>query len=177
VDVDQHAGTVDVAELQGEPFLEPQSQGIDGPEEGAVVGRADRVEEPVHLIDGQHVGQRLVLRDTELQERGPVPRLGVGVEELDAAVGDLQGAGGEVAVVLEIEKVVADLGLGEQVRRLAEVLGQLSHGTDVGFLGAFAAACELKVLDHPLAERGRGARNSHRETLSQRRKKNPCERR
>jgi len=86
VDVDQHAGTVGVAEFQGEPFLEPQFQGGDGPEGGPVVGRADRVEEPVHLIDGQHVGQRLVLRDTELQERGPVPWLGVGVEELDAAV-------------------------------------------------------------------------------------------
>jgi hypothetical protein len=82
-----------------------------------------------------------------------------------------------MAVVLEIEKVVADLRLGEQSRELAVVGGQLPHGADVGFLGAFAAACELKILDHPLAERGRGARSDHRETLSQRKKNNPCERR
>jgi hypothetical protein len=95
----------------------------------------------------------------------------VRVEELDAAVGDLEGAGGELAVVLQVQEVVADLRLGELVRRLMEVRGQLPHGTDVGFLGTFTAACELKILDHPLAEHGRGARSSHRETLSQRRKK------
>ena len=100
VDVDEHAGAVDVAEFQGQPFLEPQAQGVDGPEEGAVVRRADGVEEPMHFGDGQDVGQRLVLGDAELEERGPVARHAVGVEELDAAVGDLQGAGGEPAVVL-----------------------------------------------------------------------------
>jgi len=177
VHVDEHAGTVDVAQFQGQPFLKPQPQRVDGPEEGTVVRRADGVEEPMHLVDGQHIGQRLLLGDAELEKRGPVPRHAVGVEELDAAVGDLEGAGGEPAVVLEVQEIVADLRLGELVRGLAVVVRQLSHGTDVGFLGAFAAACELEVLNHPLTQRGRGARSDHRETLSQRRKKNPCERR
>ena len=173
MDVDEHAGAVDVAELKGESFLEPQAQRVDGPEEGAVVRSPDGVEEPMHLVDGQDVGQRLVSRDAELQERGPFARHGVGEEELDAAVGDLEGAGGELAVVLQEQEVVADLRLGEQVRGPPEVRGQLPDGSDIGFLGPLAAACELKILDHPLAERGHGARSSHRETLSQRRKKEP----
>ena len=37
------------------------------------------------------------------------------IEELDAAVGDAEGGGGEVAVVLEVEEVDADLVLGEAV--------------------------------------------------------------
>lgn len=172
MDVDEHAGAVDVAQLKGESFLEPQAQRVDGPEEGAIVRSPDGVEEPMHLVDGQDVGQRLMHRDAELEERGPFARHGMG-EEVDAAVGDLEGAGGEFAVVLQEQGGVADLRLGEQVRGTPEVRSQIPDGTDVGFLGPLAAARELKILDHPLAERGHGARSSHRETLSQRRKKEP----
>jgi hypothetical protein len=171
--VNEHAAAVNVTQLQDESFLEPQAQRVNGPEEGSAVRSPDGVEEPVHLVDALDVGQRLVLWDAKLQECGPLSRHGVRVEELDAAVGDLESAGRERAVVLQVQEVVTDLRLGELVRRLMEVRGQLPHGTDVGFLGAFAAACELEVLDHPLAEHGRGARSSHRETLSQRRKKEP----
>ena len=37
------------------------------------------------------------------------------IEELDAGVGDAEGGGGEAAIVLEVEEVVAELGLGEAV--------------------------------------------------------------
>jgi hypothetical protein len=92
----------------------------------------------------------------------------VGIEELDAAVGDAQRGGGELAVVLEVEEVIADLLLTEPVGRCVEAVGELPDGAEVSLLGAFAEASQLEVLEHPLAEcRG------HLKVLSQRSKEAP----
>ena len=116
------------------------------------MGRADGSDEPSHLIDREHVGESLLLPDAEPLEGRPVAGRGVGIEELDAAVGDAQRAGGELLVVLEVEEVVADLLLAEPVGRGVEVVGELPDGAEVGLLGALAQAGELEVLVHPLAE-------------------------
>jgi hypothetical protein len=50
------------------------------------------------------------------------------VEELDAGTGDYERDRGELAVVLQVQEIVADLLLGEPVRRCVEVIGQLSDG-------------------------------------------------
>ena len=104
MDVDHHPRAVDVADLEVQPFAEPEAQRVDGPEIGAVVGRADGGDEPTDLVDGEDVGECLLPADAESLEGGPVAGRGVGVEELDAAVGDAEGGGGEVAVVLEVEE-------------------------------------------------------------------------
>jgi len=133
-----------------------------------VVGRADGRDEPPDLIDREDVGESPLLADAEPAEGRPVARGGVGVEELDAAVGDHERAGGELPVVLEVEEVVADLGLGEPVGRGAEVVGELSDGAEVGLLGERAESGELQVLEHALAERrGPVGCVRHRRVLSQ----------
>ena len=88
MDVDHHPCAVDVADLEVQPFLEPQAQRVDRPEIGPVVGRADGGDEPPHLIDREDVGESLLLADAEPLEGRPVAGRGVGIEELDAAVGD-----------------------------------------------------------------------------------------
>jgi hypothetical protein len=152
MDVDQHPCAVDVADLQVQPFPEPQPQRVDRPEIGPVMVRADGVDETPYLIDGEHVGEFLVPADTKPLERGPVARRGVGVEELDAAVGNAQRCRGELAVVLEMEEVITDLLLAEPVGSSVVVVGELPDGAEVGLLGALAEAGQLKVLEHPLAE-------------------------
>ena len=111
MDVDHHAGGVDVADLEVEALAEPEAQRVDGPEVGAVVGRADGGDEAADLVDGEDVGEALLPGDAEAFEGGPVAWDGVRIEELDAAVGDAEGGGGEVAVVLEVEEIVAELRL------------------------------------------------------------------
>ena len=49
----------------------------------------------------------------------------MGVEELDAAIGDGQRSGGGLTVVLEVEKVLADLLLAELVGWCVEVVSEL----------------------------------------------------
>ena len=135
-----------------QPFPEPQSQRVDRPEIGAVVERSDGGDELSHLVDGEHVGECLVPADVEALESGPVTRRGVGIEEPDAAASDDQRGRGELAVVLEVQQIVAGLLLGEPVRWGVEVVGQLPDGAEIGLLGALAQTGELEVLEHPLME-------------------------
>jgi hypothetical protein len=151
VHVHQLAGAVDVAGPQVQPLGHAQSEGVEGPEVGAVVRGADGVDEATHLLDGEDVGERLLLRDSELPEGGPVAWGDASEEEADAVEGDLEGCGSEVLLVLEEEQVLAQLGLGDLVRRLAEVGGELADGAQVRLLGALAEAGELQLLAHALA--------------------------
>ena len=95
--VDDHSLAVDVADLQIQTFLEPQPQRVDGPEERLVVRRAHGVDEAAHFGDAQDVRQALGSGDAEVLEGGPVAGDGMGVEEDEAAGGDLQRAGGNAA--------------------------------------------------------------------------------
>ena len=85
-------------------------------------------------------------------ESGPVTRRRVGIEEPDAAASDDQRGRGELAVVLEVQQIVADLLLGEPVRWGVEVVGQLPDGAEIGLLSTLAQTGELEVLEHPLTE-------------------------
>jgi hypothetical protein len=152
VDVDHHATAVDVADREVEALAESEAERGDGPEGGAVVWRLDGGDEASDLVRGEDVGQAFLPGDAEALEGGPVSRCGVRREELDTAVSDAEGSGGEVPVVLEVEEVVAELRLGESVGRSAEVIGELPDGAEVGVLGARAEAGELEVVGHAQTE-------------------------
>ena len=70
--VHHHPLAIDVADLEVQPFLKPQSQRVDRPEIGTVVVRADGSDETPHLIDREHVGESLLLADAEPLECRPV---------------------------------------------------------------------------------------------------------
>ena len=140
MDVDHHPRAVDVADLKMRPFGQPESQRVYGQEVGAVVGGADGGEELTDLVGGEDVGESLLPGDAEAFQGGPVARDRVRIEELDAAVGDAEGSGGELAVVLEVEEIVAELRLGEPVGRGVEVVGELADGAEVGLLSALGRA-------------------------------------
>jgi hypothetical protein len=150
--MDHHPGAVDVADLEVESFGEAESQGVDSLEVDAVVWRTDGGDELTDLVDGEDVGESLLAGGAESLEGGPVARTGVRIEEFDTTIGDAEGSGGEVAVVLEVEEVVAELGFGEAIGGGVEVVGELSDGAEVGVLGAIAEPGELEVLAHALTE-------------------------
>ena len=107
----------------------------------------------LHLGDAQDVGQALGSGDVEVLEGEPVARDGMGVEEDDAAGGDLQGAGRILALVLEIDQVLPQLVFGDLVGRLVEVSGELPDGAEVSLLRPLGEAGQLEVLVHALAKR------------------------
>jgi hypothetical protein len=160
--MDHHPGAVDVADLEVESFGEPKSQRVDGLEIDAIVVGADGGDELTDLIDGEDIGESLLPEDAEPLEGGPIAWAGVRIEELDTTISDAEGSGGELAVVLEVEEVVAELRLGEAVGGCVEVVGELPDGTDISVLGALAQAGELEILEHALTECG-----GHEGVLSQ----------
>jgi hypothetical protein len=97
VDVDQLAGAVEVADLEEEAFGEPQAERVHGPEIGAIVARADRVDQAAHLLHSEHIGERLRPRDLQALEGGPLARHGMAIEELDAVEGKAERRGGRGA--------------------------------------------------------------------------------
>jgi len=72
-------------------------------------------------------------------------------EELDAVQSNLDGTGRELLDVREVKKVLAQFFVADALGGLAIVLGQLAHGSRVGFLGLFGQAAQLHVLDHTLS--------------------------
>jgi hypothetical protein len=52
----------------------------------------------------------------------------------------------------EIQEVLAEVGFGELVRRLAKVCGELADGADVGLLRPRGQSPELQIFEHALAE-------------------------
>jgi hypothetical protein len=127
---------------------------------------ASGLDEPVNLLSGEDVGERLGTWDLELLQGGPVARDGAAIEELDAVEGEGEGGRGEAFLVLEEEEVLAELGLGDLVGRAADVLGELADGAKIGFLGALAEAGELEVGAHLLAQRCGATDGAHERLLS-----------
>ena len=90
----------------------------------------------------------------------------MGVEEDDAAGGDLQRAGGILALVLEVEQVLPQFVFGDPVGGLAEVCGQLPDSAEVSLLRPLGEAGELQILVHSMAKRG-----AHEWVLSKRKRR------
>jgi hypothetical protein len=53
-----------------------------------------------------------------------------------------------------VQEILSEFFLGDEVRRLVAVLGELAHGSDVSFLSSLRVALELKTLDHSLSQFG-----------------------
>jgi hypothetical protein len=170
VDVDEPAAAVHVADLQVQALVQTKAEGVDGPEVGAVVWRAGRFDEAVGLLERENIGQGLRDADTQAREGLPLAGLGVAEEEADAVERHLDGGRSERCLVLEVEEVFAELGLGEPVGRAAKVAGELTDFAQVSLLRASAEAGDLEVLPHALTE-GRGPDRGHERCLSQRRTK------
>jgi hypothetical protein len=86
-----------------------------GPEEAFQGGLAEGVDELIDFGDGQHGEQLELPADAELAEGGPVPRASVAIEELEPGVGDLEGIGFPVLVVLDEQQVAAEIVFGGAV--------------------------------------------------------------
>jgi hypothetical protein len=72
MDVDHHAGAVDVGDFQVEALLQPEPAGVDRRGKDSVVDRADTAQHPADLFDAQDGRELpLPLRPQELEESRP----------------------------------------------------------------------------------------------------------
>ena len=120
-----HTGTITLGNLELDTFQQPQAAAGDHAQTGTVVWQVDLSQELPDLLDAQHHGQLLwQVRADEVAER-PGAHQRVGVKELEGIESDIDGVGREASLVAQIEEILAQFFVGDQVRRLAVVDGEL----------------------------------------------------
>ena len=147
VDMDHHAGGIDIGDFEVETFMESQAAGIDGGEIGVILEGFDLGKNGSDFFDAENGREATFGLGTEDSEDVPVSLEDVFEEEAYAAIGDAHGIGGPVINVFAVEEVVLEFLLGDQIGGFVVELAEHANGAGVGLLSSFPLAIELKSLD------------------------------
>ena len=150
MDMDLEALTIDVGDVKGQGFMEPEAQARDGGKVDLVVQGGGRLQEPrdlLHTEDGRETVSGL---RTQACKGVPVAFEDVLREEADAAVADAHRGWGETVDIFAVQEVSLELLFGEAVRGLMVELSQQTDCPDIGCLRPFTFATELEGCDHLL---------------------------
>jgi hypothetical protein len=71
-------------------------------------------------------------------------------KKLDPAQGNRRRCSGDLLLVGEVQKILAQVFLAELIWAPMMVRGQLTHGRDVALLSSCRKPSKLHILDHPL---------------------------
>jgi hypothetical protein len=148
VNVDHHAFGVDIGYFQAQSLLEPEAAGVDGTEEGIVLGGVDAGEQASDFLGAEHGREAVLGLGSEDAEDVPVPMEDVLIKEFDAAIADAHSFRRPFADVLAVEEVVLEILFGDLIGALAGELREHANGPGVSLLGAFTLAIELEGFDH-----------------------------
>jgi hypothetical protein len=148
----RHAGAVDVGNLEMSTFQEPQSTGIDRRQAGAIDGDADFGQNAADFVAAQDHRELLLARRPDEPQGRPILVDRLFEEELDPAQRDRRRGAGDLLLVGQIQKVLAQLLLAQLIRTPMEMSGQLGHRPDIAFLSSCGKPAELHILDHSLTQ-------------------------
>jgi hypothetical protein len=143
VDMDHHAGAIDIGDFEMESFLKSQAAGVHGGEIGMVVGGLDVGKNASDFFDAQDSREATFILGSKDTEDVPTAVKHVLVEEADTAVADAHGLGGPSVDVFAVEEVVLEFLLGEQVGGFAIEPGKHADRACVGLLSPFPFPVEL----------------------------------
>ena len=152
VDMDLAARAINVRDLEGEGFLEPESQAIDGGEVDLVVEGGGRREEPPDLLHTQDGGETMGGWCTHEREGVPVALEDMLIEESNATVADAQRRWGKAVDVFAVQEVSLELLFGDAIGCFVIELSQQAYFPDRGCLSPFTFAAELKGRKHVLTQ-------------------------
>lgn len=153
-DLDLEALAIDVGDLQGEGFMEPESQARAGGEVDLGVPGGSRLEETPHFFNTEDGGETVGGLSPNQRQGGPIALEDVLREAADAPGADAPGSRGQAIDVLPGQEGVLKLLFRDQVRRFVVELSQPTPLTDRGFLRPFALATELESRKHWSAQWG-----------------------
>jgi Mg2+/Co2+ transporter CorC len=100
---------INVGDLEGERFMEPEPQAIDGGEVDLVVQGGGRREESLDLLHTEDGGETVGGLRTQEREGVPVTLEDVLIEEADTTIAEAHGRGGEVVDVFAVQEVPLQL--------------------------------------------------------------------
>jgi hypothetical protein len=147
MDMDHHAGGIDIGDFEMEAFVKSEAAGIDGAEIGVILEGMDLGKNGSDFFKAENGREASFILGTEDTEDVPIALEDMFEEEANAAIADTHGIGGPVINVLSPQEIVLELLLGDQVGGFAIELREHSNGAGIGLLGPFPLAIELKSLD------------------------------
>src|SRR5690606_14508683 len=141
-DMDLHAGTVDVLDLQGQDLAQTQSHAVGAQDEGLVTEFAGAVDEGFDLGAGQEIGQGSGAGRLDDGDPIPVAPEDMVVEELQAVAGDLDG--GPRVALHQVMEVGFELLDGKSVGAPVPILGEPADGSgiDIDSAGGLALSAQ-----------------------------------
>jgi hypothetical protein len=113
VDMDHHAGGIDIGDFEVETFVKPEAAGVDGRKIGVVLEGFDLGKNGSDFLTAENGGKASFGLGTEDSEDVPVSLEDVFVEEAYAAIADAHGIGRPVINVLPVEEIVLEFLLGD----------------------------------------------------------------
>jgi hypothetical protein len=147
MDMDHHAGGVDIGDFEVKAFVKPEAAGIDGGEIGVILEGMDLGKNTSDFFTAENGREASFGLGTEDTEDVPVTLEDVFEEEANAAIADAHGIGGPVIDVLAVEEIILEFLFSDQIGGFAVELGEHTDGARVGLLSSFPLAVELKGLD------------------------------
>jgi len=147
VDMDHHAGGVDIRDFEMETFVESQAAGIDGGEIGVILEGMDLGKNTSDFFTAENGRKASFGLGPEDTEDVPVTLEDVFEKEANAAIADAHGIGGPVIDILAVEEIILKFLFGDQIGGFVVELGEHADGAGVGVLSSFPLAVELKGLD------------------------------
>lgn len=147
VDMDHHAGGIDIGDFEVETFMESQAAGIDGGKIGVILEGFDLGKNGSDFFNAKNGRESSLILGSEDSEDVPVSLEDVFVEEANSAIADPHGIGRPVINVFPLEEIVLEFLLGDQIGGFGIELGEHADRAGVGLLSAFPLAIELKSLD------------------------------
>ena len=151
-DVKEHAGRVDVLDLELAQFVAAQGGGVEGGEDGPVFQIVGVVEHAGDLLGGHDGdGERPFLGGGDLLVE-PAAFEHPDVEEAQRGAVHLERIEGSFLNVAQVEKILPDIFGTEQCGGFVEVPGESPDGLDVAMDGGGGVVAQLQLLDHSFAD-------------------------
>ena len=155
IDPDQHAGAVDIADLERDDFGGAQSGAVGDAQRGLVLDVRGRCQQPGHFLGTQHDRQPPRLAgEHDVFDHLTSPQRDF-EEEAQGRHGGIH-AGNAEAAGCEVQLITADVLDARPVGRMTEECGEVLDGTDVASLSLGPELADGHVVDHPLAQRAYG---------------------
>src|SRR5579859_144022 len=151
----EHAGAVDVVDLEGGDLRDPKPGAIGGPECRLVLETRRRLEQPPDLLDAQHVRKLAGVADQDETSGQIRPVERHGEEEAQRRHRAVDGRRLHPALGL-ISLETTDILGRRRIRRPHEEGGEAPHEANVVALRVLSKAAYRHVLKHALTQRAHG---------------------
>jgi hypothetical protein len=148
VDMDHHAGGVDIGDFEMESFVKSEAAGVYGGKIGIVLEGLDSGQNASDFFHAENGRKASFGLGSEDSEDMPVALEDMLVEEAYPAIADPHGIGRPVISVFAVEEIILELFFGNEIGGLAVEFDEHAQGPCIGLLRAFPFAVELKGLDH-----------------------------